>query len=177
MNPTGAASPRVTGGSNKVRLLVGLAVLVVAVSGCKPANARGGVSGAPDEVSSPSSAQPPSTVTPVVTTLSTPVVAVVPTQVATPATTTVLAPVAAGPQTTVNGHVTQIYPTGDFVFNDGQVDFVVVMSPTTAIINLRGTQVPLQYIQVTGALQITGVFVGAKFRAVTVLVPTNKDDT
>jgi hypothetical protein len=57
----------------------------------------------------------------------------------------------------------------------GHVDYTVMMSPTTDIINLRGREVPVQFTQVAGSVQVTRMLSSLKTTAQTVLVPTNKD--
>jgi len=78
--------------------------------------------------------------------------------------------------TAVDGYVEQIYSTGDFILNAGNVRFTIVMSPTTAVVNIRGRQVPRQFISVSGPAHVTGTVSGSKVVADTVLLPTRKDD-
>ena len=58
--------------------------------------------------------------------------------------------------------VEQIYSTGDFVLNTGDVRFTIMMSPTTAVLNVRGRQVPRQFIAVAGPVEVTGTVAGTK---------------
>jgi hypothetical protein len=76
---------------------------------------------------------------------------------------------------TVTGQVMRIDPNGDFVLNDGRVGYTVVMSLTTKVINLRGREVPRQFIQVANSVTVTGLLRAPMMDAQTVLIPTRKD--
>ncbi|HZX55720.1 MAG TPA: hypothetical protein VFE86_13620 [Ilumatobacteraceae bacterium] len=76
----------------------------------------------------------------------------------------------------VSGYVEQIYSTGDFILNTGTLRFTIMMSPTTAVLNVRGRQVPRQFIAVAGPVDVTGTVAGATISAQTIRVPTRKDD-
>jgi len=76
----------------------------------------------------------------------------------------------------ISGYVEQIYSTGDFILNTGTLRFTIMMSPTTAVLNVRGRQVPRQFIAVAGPVEVTGTVAGATISAQTIRVPTRKDD-
>ncbi len=82
----------------------------------------------------------------------------------------------AGSSAPFSGSVQQIYSTGDFVLVSGPVTYIVVMLPTTTVVNLRGQRVPQQYIAVSGMVEVTGTLAAGKITAQNVLVPTRKDD-
>src|SRR4249920_3330417 len=64
-------------------------------------------------------------------------------------------------QTAVIGYVQQVYPTGDFVLDSGQVSYTVVMSPTTMVVNQRGRAISRLFIRAPDSVQVTGVLVGS----------------
>ena len=97
--------------------------------------------------------------------------------VAAPVSTSVpVSTLPAGSSASFTGYVQQIYSTGDFLLASGPITYTVVMSPTTAVINVRGRQVPRQFISVAGSVEVTGTLDASKIFAQTVLVPTRKDD-
>ena len=79
------------------------------------------------------------------------------------------------PVVTVTGLVTQIYSTGGFILRNGNAIYTVAMSSATNVVNLRGREVPVQFIQVANSVQVTGRLSGSTIAATTVLVPVNKD--
>jgi hypothetical protein len=80
-----------------------------------------------------------------------------------------------GAATDVSGVVSQVYSTGDFVLNAGALRFTVMMSPTTTVLNIRGRQVPRQFISVSGPAEVTGKVSGSTIAAETIRLPTRKD--
>jgi hypothetical protein len=82
----------------------------------------------------------------------------------------------AGSPTAISGYVAQIDPNGDFILDTGTVRFTVVMSPSTTVVNVRGRQVPRQFISVAGPAKVTGTVTGSRIAADSVVLPTRKDD-
>ena len=163
-----------TRSARSARLLPALAILVVTIGACGAAGAKGGLSGAGPVSSQGGAAAAPSSTLPSATSMPPPEAAVSPSSG--PASTPAPGAATSPPPTLVTGQVKQIYSTGDFILDDGHVTYTVVMSPTTAVINLRNRQVPRQYIQVAESVQVTGTVSGSNIEAQTVLVPTTKDD-
>ena len=69
----------------------------------------------------------------------------------------------------------QIFDNGDFILSDGPNRYSVVMTLTTSAINLRGREVPRQFIQVAGTVTISGPLSGSTITALVVSIPTIKD--
>jgi hypothetical protein len=76
---------------------------------------------------------------------------------------------------TITGLVMLIYSTGAFRLSDGKSQYTVDMTLTTSVINLRGREVPRQFIQVAGSVTVTGSLSGSTITAEVVAIPTNKD--
>jgi len=75
------------------------------------------------------------------------------------------------------GYVQSIYSTGDFVLVVGNVRYTVVMSPTTMVLNLRGRQIPRQFMTAAQSVTVTGTLVDSKIQAQSILVPTRKEES
>ena len=108
---------------------------------------------------------PPPAPTPKPTPAATPAPTPKPTPAATPAPTLV----------TVTGTVMQIFSNGNFTLSESKQVDTIVMQLTTPVINLRGREVPVQFIQVAGSVSVTGMRNGSTIDAQSVLVPTMKD--
>jgi hypothetical protein len=78
-------------------------------------------------------------------------------------------------QVTMTGYVMQIYANGDFVLSDGSHTDTIAMTLTTSVVNLRGREVPRQFIQVAGSVTVTGPLSASTITAEIVSVPTTKD--
>lgn len=104
--------------------------------------------------------------------------AVISTTTATPAPTTTPAPtVTAGTiEVTIAGQVRQVLANGDFVVNDGKVDYTVTMSSTTIILDVNGAPATAADVQVDGSAQVTGLLSGSTIAAENVTVPTPRID-
>jgi hypothetical protein len=76
---------------------------------------------------------------------------------------------------TVTGTVMQIFSNGNFTLSERKQVDTIVMQLTTLVINLRGREVPVQFIQVAGSVSVTGMRNGSTIDAQSVLVPTMKD--
>ncbi len=92
-----------------------------------------------------------------------------------PAGPVALATGATAPVIRFRGLVMLIRANGNFKVSNGVRTYAVVMSPTTRVINLRGREVPRQFIQVANWVTVTGRRTGTTIRATTVLIPTRKD--
>ena len=68
----------------------------------------------------------------------------------------------------------QIFANGDFILSDGPHRYNVVMTLTTSAINLRGREVPRQFIQVAGSVTVTGPLSGSTITAQVVSIPTTR---
>jgi hypothetical protein len=77
--------------------------------------------------------------------------------------------------TVVNGVVMSLDSISAFNLSDGHVTWHIVMLDNTSVINLRGKEVPRQYIQPSGTVRVTGTIQGSTVTAQQVLVPVNKD--
>jgi hypothetical protein len=69
----------------------------------------------------------------------------------------------------------QIFSNGNFTLSERKQVDTIVMQLTTLVINLRGREVPVQFIQVAGSVSVTGMRNGSTIDAQSVLVPTMKD--
>lgn len=69
----------------------------------------------------------------------------------------------------------QLLTGGDFKLSTGSRTYTIDMTATTSVVNLRGREVPRQFIAVAGSVSVTGRLSGATITAETVLVPTTKD--
>jgi phosphate-selective porin len=76
---------------------------------------------------------------------------------------------------TLTGQVMLIYANSGFLLSDGKTSYTVDMAPTTSTINLRGREVPRQFIQVAGSVTVTGRLSGSTITADVVAIPTVKD--
>ena len=99
---------------------------------------------------------------------------------ATPTTTSTQAAAPAGTtgstEVTIAGQVRQVLDNGDFVINDGKVDYTVAMSSSTKVVDLNGAEASPDDIQVDGSAQVTGLLSGTTITAETVMVPTPRID-
>ena len=75
------------------------------------------------------------------------------------------------------GYVQSIYSTGDFVLVVGNVRYTVVMSPTTMVLNLRGRQIPREFMTAAQSVTVTGTLVDSTIEAQSILVPTRKEES
>ena len=84
---------------------------------------------------------------------------------------------AIGNRIQVSGLVILKYSDYKFSLRSGSKNFIVNIDMTggTQVINSRGSQVPLQFIQVGGNLTVTGLNDGSTINAKVILVPTIKD--
>ena len=100
------------------------------------------------------------------------------TSTTTSSTTTTPAPtVTAGTiEVTIAGQVRQVLANGDFVVNDGKVDYTVTMSSTTIILDVNGAPATAADVQVDGSAQVTGLLSGSTIAAENVTVPTPRID-
>jgi flagellar basal body L-ring protein FlgH len=73
---------------------------------------------------------------------------------------------------TIAGQVRQVLANGDFVVNDGKVDYTVAMSSTTKVVDLNGAAASPDGIQVDGSAQVSGLLSGTTIAAETVMIPT-----
>lgn len=78
---------------------------------------------------------------------------------------------------TIAGQVRQVLANGNFVVNDGKVDYTVTMSSTTKVVDLNGAEASPDGIQVDGSAQITGLLSGTTISADSVTIPTPATDT
>lgn len=135
-----------------------LAVVIVALvaSGC---------SGSSDSSKSPPSSAPGSTVISGSSAV---------TSSTAPSTTEAPAPtVTAGSiEVTIAGQVRQVLGNGDFVINDGKVDYTVTLSSSTKVLDVNGADASADDIQLDGSAQVTGLLSGTTIAAETVTVPT-----
>lgn len=76
-----------------------------------------------------------------------------------------------------DGYIQQIYSTGDFVLVVGNINYAVVMSPTTMVLNLRGRQIPRQFMGAAQSVTVTGTLAGSTIHAQTIVVPTRKEES
>jgi hypothetical protein len=141
------------------RALLLTAMLVMAIGACGAPGAQGGPS-------SSAAASPAALTTPA---------APAPTPAAPAPTPAAPAPTPAAAGSPFTGYVQQVDSTGDFILASGAVSYTVVMSPTTAVVNLRGRAITRLFIRVSGSVQVTGTLAGSKISAQSVLVPTTKD--
>jgi len=81
-------------------------------------------------------------------------------------------PAIAGNIVTVVGTVQKVEPSGDFVINDGHVDYTIAMSPAVKIEDLGGAELSRDAIQVSTSIQVTGPLTDSTISAQTVVVPT-----
>lgn len=79
-------------------------------------------------------------------------------------------------EVTIAGQVRRVLDNGDFVINDGKVDYTVAMSSSTKVVDLNGADASLDDIQVDGSAQVTGLLSGTTINAETVMVPTPRID-
>ena len=79
-------------------------------------------------------------------------------------------------EVTIAGQVRQVLANGDFVVNDGKVDYTVTMSSTTTVLDVNGAQASADAVQVDGSAQVTGLLSGSTIAAETVTVPTPRID-
>ena len=95
-----------------------------------------------------------------------------------PTTTQAPAPtVTAGSiEVTIAGQVRQVLANGDFVVNDGKVDYTVTMSSTTQVFDVNGADATTHDVQLDGSAQVTGLLSGSTIVAETVTVPTRLAD-
>ena len=98
-----------------------------------------------------------------------------------PTTTTTKAPPAPAGTTgstevTIAGQVRQVLANGDFVVNDGKVDYTVTMSSSTTILDVNGAPATAGDVQVDGSAQVTGLLSDSTIAAETVTVPTPRVD-
>ena len=100
------------------------------------------------------------------------------TSTTTSSTTTTPAPtvIAGTIEVTIAGQVRQVLANGDFVVNDGKVDYTVTMSSTTTILDVNGAPATAADVQVDGSAQVTGLLSGSTIAAETVTVPTPRID-
>ena len=100
------------------------------------------------------------------------------TSTTTPAPTTTAAPaVTVGTiEVTIAGQVRQVLANGDFVLNDGTVDYTVAMSSTTIILDVNGAPATAADVEVDGSAQVTGLLSGSTIAAENVTVPTPRID-
>jgi hypothetical protein len=82
-------------------------------------------------------------------------------------------PAVAGTIVTIVGTVQKLDPSGDFVINDGHVDYTIAMSPAVKIADLGGTQLSPDVIQISTSIQVTGALAGSTITAQSVVVPTS----
>jgi hypothetical protein len=82
-------------------------------------------------------------------------------------------PSVAGTIVTIVGTVQKLDPSGDFVINNGHVDYTIAMSPLVKIADLGGTQLSPNVIQVGTSIQVTGALAGSTITAQSVVVPTS----
>lgn len=74
-----------------------------------------------------------------------------------------------------HGYVQMIYSTGDFVLVVGNVSYTAVISPATTVLNLRGRQIPQQFMTAGQVVTVTGTLLDSKIDAQSVVVPTRKE--
>jgi flagellar basal body L-ring protein FlgH len=79
-------------------------------------------------------------------------------------------------EVTIAGQVRQVLANGDFVVNDGKVDYTVTMSATTTILDVNGAQASPDDVQLDGSAQVTGLLSGSTITAETVTVATPRAD-
>ena len=79
-------------------------------------------------------------------------------------------------EVTIAGQVRQVLANGDFVVNDGKVDYTVTMSSSTTILDVNGAPATAGDVQVDGSAQVTGLLSDSTIAAETVTVPTPRVD-
>jgi len=82
-------------------------------------------------------------------------------------------PSIAGSIVTIVGTVQRIDPSGDFLINDGHVDYAVAMSTAAEVTDLTGAKLSPDAIQVNSSVQVTGALTGSTITAHTVVVPSS----
>jgi hypothetical protein len=76
----------------------------------------------------------------------------------------------------ITGQVMLIFANGNFRLNNGRRNFTIIMTRLTSVVNLRGREVPRQFIRVANKVTVTGVLRRFhRIRAKVVLVYTRKD--
>jgi hypothetical protein len=83
------------------------------------------------------------------------------------------APSIAGSIVTIVGRVQRVDPSGDFVINDGHVEYTIAMSTAVKIADLTGAGLSPDVIQANSSIQVTGALTGSTITAQTVVVPTS----
>ena len=74
----------------------------------------------------------------------------------------------------VTGQVMLIFASGNFRLSTGTRAYRIVMRPTTSVINLRGREVPRQFIQVANKVTVWGRRIASRIVARQVMVTPAK---